>query len=138
MSFIKTVTECGYVAIDLYDGSFIYDFLRDTLTICDIDLFLKAPHTNTMGRMWGNSRFMAPEEYEFGAKIDEVTNVFTIGALSFAFFGDANDKIFEKWTAGMSLYNVVKCAMNPERNKRFQSIEEFIYNWNFAKDTLNL
>ena len=38
---METVAECGYVAIDLYDGSLMYDFKQDRLTICDIDLFAK-------------------------------------------------------------------------------------------------
>ncbi len=133
LSFMKTVAECGYAAIDLYDGSLMYDFLHDRLTICDIDLFAKAPYRNTMGRMWGSSRFMSPEEYRLGACIDEITNVFNLGALSFVFFGDDRSKTLESWTAGKPLYEVARHAMNPERDKRYQSIWEFISNWNKAK-----
>lgn len=45
-----------------------------------IDFFRKQPCINDMGRMWGSSRFQAPEEFRFGAVIDEVTNVYTVGA----------------------------------------------------------
>ena len=76
--------------------------------------------------------FMSPEEYQFGAEVDAVTNVFTIGALSFMFFGDDRDKSLEKWNAGKSLYDVAKHAIRPERNKRYQSIDEFISYWNIA------
>ncbi len=32
-----------------------------------------------MGRMFGSTRFMASEEFELGALIDEQTNVFVMG-----------------------------------------------------------
>jgi serine/threonine-protein kinase len=48
----------GWVAVDLYDD---------------------------MGRMFGASRFMAPEEFELGAVIDERTTVFTLGRLVWHF-----------------------------------------------------
>ena len=67
----------GYVAVDFYDGSLIYDFAAKEIHICDIDLYHAGAFTNTMGRMWGSSRFMSPEEYELGAPIDAVTNVLT-------------------------------------------------------------
>lgn len=41
-----------------------------------------------MGRMWGSSLFQAPEEYEVGAVIDEITNVYTAGATAFALFDE--------------------------------------------------
>jgi len=55
--------------------------------ICDIDFFREKPVINDMGQdWWGTKRFKAPEEYILGAKIDEDTNVFTLGALIFDFF----------------------------------------------------
>ncbi len=133
LSFMKTVAQCGYFAMDFYDGSLMYDFKKDTLTVCDIDLFAKMPLINHMGKMWGSSRFMSPEEYQLGAVIDEITNVFTVGALSFMFFGNDRDRSLEKWNAGQALYDVAKRATNTERNKRYQSIDEFISAWNSAK-----
>lgn len=32
------------------------------------------------GRMWGSLLFQSPEEYEVGTVIDEITNVYTMGA----------------------------------------------------------
>ena len=34
-----------------------------------------------MGRMFGSRRFMAPEEFELGAPLDQRTTVFTLGRL---------------------------------------------------------
>jgi serine/threonine-protein kinase len=132
LSFVRIVAQCGYFAMDFYDGSLMYDFKKDTLTVCDIDFFAKMPLINHMGKMWGSSRFMSPEEYQFGAVIDEITNVFTVGAISFMFFGDDRDRSAEKWNAGQAMYEVAKCATNTKRNKRYQSIDEFINVWNIA------
>lgn len=73
----------NYVAIDFYDGSILYDFETKITKICDIDLYQKKPYINTMGRLWGSSRFMSPEEFELDAVIDEKTNVFNMGAIAF-------------------------------------------------------
>lgn len=38
-SFLQNVNKKGYVAVDFYDGSIMYDFSTDKTTICDIDFF---------------------------------------------------------------------------------------------------
>ena len=45
----------------------------------DLDSYRDPPFANDMGRMFGSDRFMAAEEYELGARIDERTTVFTMG-----------------------------------------------------------
>ena len=35
--------------MDFYDSGLIYDFERDVITICDIDLFRKKPAYNEIG-----------------------------------------------------------------------------------------
>ena len=125
----KLVAEKGYVAIDFYDGSIMYDFKRNKTTICDIDFYDKSPLINTMGTMWGSSRFMSPEEFELGATIDEITNVFTMGAIAFELLGDNYNRTIEKWTASEKLFDVAKKATNKNRNERYQSISDFYTNW---------
>lgn len=51
-----------------------------------------------MGRMWGSSLFQSPEEYEVGAVIDEITNVYAVGATAFALFGEYN-RNRDRWQA---------------------------------------
>ncbi len=128
-NFLEEVIQCGYVAIDFYDGSIMYDFDKNKTTICDIDFFAKTPYINTMGRMWGSTRFMSPEEYEMGAEIDEVTNVFTMGALAFELLGSNRERTLEKWVASENLYNIAIKAINPIRELRYQSIKEFHNEW---------
>lgn len=43
MEFHNHVVDKGYVPLDFYDGSMIYDFDTDDFHICDIDFYRKAP-----------------------------------------------------------------------------------------------
>lgn len=81
-----------------------------------------------MGRMWGSSRFMSPEEFEMGAAIDEVTNVYTLGAMAFALFGNYQ-RGREAWTLSDVLYDVAARAVSGERERRQQSIGQFVREW---------
>ena len=122
----------GYVAIDFYDGCIMYDFDNSRTVICDVELYSKSPYKNHMGRMYGSSRFMSPEEFQLGEIIDEITNVFTMGATAFELFGGTRDRSYEKWALSKELYDVAKQAVSDERNSRQQSIEQFITEWKAA------
>ncbi|GJM56507.1 hypothetical protein [uncultured Dubosiella sp.] len=139
-SFLEHVAQRGYVAVDFYDGSLIYDFEKDTLKICDIDLFEKEPLINTIGKdFWGTKRLKAPEEYEKGAVIDERTNEFTLGALLFDFFGQYTTEqiraryqnarfvpcALKNWSLGPHSYKVVCRAVDPDPDRRYKTIALF-------------
>lgn len=128
LSFHAHVIDRGYVAIDFYDGSIMYDFSTKKTLICDIDFYSKSPYINNMGRMWGSSRFMSPEEFELGAAIDEISNVYLMGATAFALFA-GYDRTSEKWQLSEGLYRVALKAVNDDRSQRQQSIGEFIEEW---------
>ena len=128
MEFMTYTASKGYLAVDFYDGSIMYDFEQKKTIICDIDFFRKLPTQNDMGRMWGSSLFMAPEEYQLGADLDEVTNVYTLGAVAFALFSDF-DRSQEKWRLSAARYQTVTKATNPDRSKRQQTIRQFMEEW---------
>lgn len=143
--FLAYVEQCGYMAIDFYDGSILYDFATDQTTICDIDFFRRLPTSNDMGEnLFGTKRLKAPEEYKLNSIIDSVTNVFTLGALLFHFFGDYTDEEIsliyknncffpcrlETWSLGYELYEIALKAVNPKRTERYASINEFRNTWN--------
>ena len=143
-SFLQSVNEKGYVAVDFYDGSIMYDFEKDETTICDIDFFRKTPVINDVGEEWfGTKRLKAPEEYVKGAVIDERTNVFTLGVLLFEFFGifseeEISRRYFEnqfrpcdiaRWKLDEESYNVASRAVSQERDARYKSIKEFHAKW---------
>lgn len=133
-AFHQHVAANCYVAIDFYDGSILYDFARDVTKICDIDFYQPCPYVNTMGRLYGSTRFMSPEEFALDAVIDEVTNVFNMGATAFALIGGEKDRCFEKWEGSEALYAVACKAVNPERSQRYPSITEFRQAWNAARN----
>lgn len=151
--FLEHIEKMGYVAIDFYDGSIMYDFKNDITTICDIDFFRKKPTYNDMGQnFWGTKRLKAPEEYIYGADIDEFTNVFTLGALILNFFGnytkaDINQMYqhseffpcsFENWELSKELYEVVTKAASSDRNNRYNSITNFFTSWNVALSSIDI
>ena len=131
MSFFEYVASQNYVAIDFYDGSIMYDFKNGKTTICDIDLFRKQPCINDMGRMWGSSRFQSPEEYQLGAVIDEITNVYTLGATAFALFGEYN-RTRAKWQLSDKLFEIATRAVSDDRINRQQSIRQLTEEWEAA------
>ncbi|MCA0149597.1 phosphotransferase [Rossellomorea vietnamensis] len=129
LDFHIHAAEQGYVAIDFYDGSILYDFSKGETLICDIDLYAKRPYVNTMGRMWGSSRFMAPEEFQEGAAIDEITNVYVMGATAFALFGGEKDRSRGKWRLSDGLYEVALRAVSDDREARQPSLLELKREW---------
>lgn len=137
-TFFETFINCGYVAVDFYDSSIIYNFKNDTVTFCDIDLFRKLPTTNDLGQdYFGTKRLKSPEENELGATIDELTSEFTLGAIIFDIFSEVKntDKRYnlgmfipndiENFSLSKEVYNVLIKATNYDRNKRYKSIKEF-------------
>lgn len=133
LAFHAHVHDKGYVAIDFYDGSILYDFEQAKTLICDIDFYAKKPYVNRMGRLWGSSRYMSPEEFTLGAEIDEVTNVYAMGATAFALFSQY-DRTLEHWPLGEKLYRVVQKAVSGERALRQQSIRQLIDEWRGAAE----
>ena len=146
-SFLEETARSGYAAVDFYDGSLLYDFDTDRLTLCDIDLFRKAPSVNDKGEDYpGSKRLKAPEEYILGAAIDERTNVFTLGALLFGFFGaftpEEQKRCYAEnrftpcqpgaWELGEKAYEAACRAVAPKREERFSSITAFRQAWESA------
>ncbi len=128
IQFLEHINTQGYVAIDFYDGSIMYDTHTSTTTICDIDFFEKKPYINSVGRLWGSKRFMSPEEYRIDSTIDEITNVFTLGRMGFSLFTDSNYES-EEWVLSHERFCILMKATSPERDKRFSSIEKFRIAW---------
>ncbi len=119
----------GWVAVDFYDGSILVEPSTGRVTLCDLDFYERAPVTNRMGRMWGSSRFMSPEEYELGAVIDQVTNVFALGAVAHSFLGDDRTKRRDAWIGSDEQYQIAARALQPVREDRWGSIAELAAAW---------
>ncbi len=116
------LAEAGWIAGDFYDGSLLYDFRSKRLWVIDLDFSRDEPNTNGRGRMFGGSRFMAPEEYEMGARIDERTTVYVMGRAALVFLPDGLPAPRE----------VAAKACAPARDARFATMAAFFQAWQEA------
>ena len=132
LQFHEYAAKCGYVAVDFNDYSTLYNFNTDELKICDIDFYAKQPYINGLGTSLGDQMLMAPEEFRIAGVLDEITNVYRMGATAFMLFSNY-DRSPEAWTLNKNLYDVVKRAVSDEREQRQQSIAELIAEWRSAK-----
>ncbi|WP_433128900.1 serine/threonine protein kinase [Micromonospora sp. CA-240977] len=73
------VSAAGLVAVDLYDGCFLYDFSAGRMRLIDLDEYRPGPFVLDAERLPGSRRYMAPEEFVRGAVIDERTTVHLLG-----------------------------------------------------------
>jgi serine/threonine-protein kinase len=123
------LAAAGWVAGDLYDGCLVVDFRVPTLSVIDLDSYRRGPTTNDMGRMFGSTRFMAPEEFELGAQIDQRTTVFTLGRIVWHFATRATDDPAEFCgTAGLA--RVIQKACEPLPADRHASVADLGRAWN--------
>ena len=130
------LSEAGFIAVDFYDGCIIYDFEQAQVYLCDLDEYRFGPFILEADRLPGSKRFMAPEEFQRGALIDQVTNVFTLGRTAIELLGDGSTSS-GIWKGSTAMRKVVWRATNPERAARQQSVREFVENWQDAKRNLN-
>jgi len=128
----KRLAEMGWIASDFYDQCLMYDFDHDRLSIIDLDHYHKGDSlANTMGRMLGSSRFMAPEELELGATIDERTTVFTLGRTMAVFLSDGTLEL-ESFRGTDRMFEVMVQACNPDKDCRYQTVGDLICAWREA------
>ncbi|MFF0118689.1 serine/threonine protein kinase [Micromonospora arida] len=73
------VSTAGLVAVDLYDGCFLYDFAASRMRLIDLDEYRPGPFVLAADRLPGSRRYMAPEELARGSVIDERTTVHALG-----------------------------------------------------------
>lgn len=129
------LARAGWVASDFYDGCLIYDFAQRRLHVMDLDTYHAGPTVNTMGRMFGSTRFMAPEEFELGAPIDQCTNCYTMGRTALVLLGDG-DLNPATFRGGDALYAVVARACQAQREQRYGSLAAFTAAWCAERDTV--
>lgn len=122
----------GYVAVDFQDENLLIDFDRDEAIVCDLDLYRRKPAFNDRGRMQGSSLFMAPEEYQQGARLTESTTVYNMGALAFVFYGDCQSRSRESWFGPAALYPVAHRATMEQPFQRFPTMKAFLDAWREA------
>jgi len=122
------LAAAGWIACDLYDGCLIVELASGSLTVIDLDSYRRGRSVNDMGRMFGATRFMAPEEFELGAAIDERTTTFTLGRLIWH-FGTRLKERAEDFCGSPAAAKVVQQACQPAPADRHASIAKFAEAW---------
>jgi serine/threonine protein kinase, bacterial len=123
--------KAGEVAGDFYDGCLLYDFAARRVALVDLDCYRPGPYRNEMGRMFGSTRFMAPEEFTKGALIDQRTSVFTMGRAVLVLLGDGTTNP-EAFRGSVRLLRVATRACQPQPEERYDSLPEFCAAWRAA------
>lgn len=126
----RELASWGYVAVDFYDGSLMYDFEASRVHAIDLDSYRLGPFVNRMGRMFGSTRFMAPEEFEFGAEINERTTVHALGRTVFELLTDPLTALFRSPTLLRVLAERASARLPAAR---YRSVAEFASAWREAR-----
>ncbi|MFJ8139337.1 serine/threonine protein kinase [Streptomyces sp. NPDC096013] len=124
------VEAAGMVAVDLYDGAFLHDFGADVLRLIDLDEYRPGPFVLQEDRLPGSARFMAPEEWRRGARIDIRTTVYAL-ARTARLLLDARDRE-RAWRGTPAQLAVLERATRPDPAERFAGVREFTNAWRAA------
>ncbi|MFE2421587.1 serine/threonine protein kinase [Streptomyces hokutonensis] len=123
------VEAAGMVAVDLYDGAFLYDFGGDVLHLIDLDEYRPGPFVLDQDRLPGSARFMAPEEWYRGSVIDIRTTVYALGRSAHVLL-DGGERRAWRGTAGQLA--VLERATRADPAERFAGVGEFTEAWRAA------
>ena len=108
------------------------DFQAPGLRVIDLDSYRQAPTTNEMGRMFGSTRFMAPEELELGARLDQRTTVFTLGRIIWYFATRITEDPAE-FCGPKRLADELERACQPSSTDRHAGVTDFASSWFAAR-----
>lgn len=131
LAFHRHVAERGYVSVDFYDGCVMYEEETGRPLLCDVDAYHRTPFFNPVGRMWGSSRFMAPEEYQKGAPVDERTMVYTMGSFAFELFSPEGGEL-SLWPLSPAAWKCAGKAASSQRENRYPTLRSLEEAWDRA------
>ncbi len=121
------IADAGYVAVDLYDGCFLYDFAAHRMQLIDLDEYRPGPFVLELDRLPGSLSYMAPEEFLRGSVIDERTNVYTLGRVMHHLLSSASG-----WRGSVSQQRVVDRATQDDPRDRHSDVNAFVTAWRQA------
>jgi len=122
------LAEAGFVAEDLYDGCFLYDFDARRLYVCDLDEYHAGPFVLDRERTFGSTRFMAPEEWVRGSMIDQRTNVHNLARVAAVLLGDRAGSP-EGFCGTPEMRTIIDRATRDDPQDRFPSVDAFARAW---------
>ncbi|MFM9445413.1 serine/threonine protein kinase [Streptomyces acidiscabies] len=121
------VESAGWQPVDFYDGALLYDFPRATLHLIDLDEYRPSPFRLDTDRLPGSRRFMAPEEWRRGARIDSRTTVHVLGRAVRLLLDAGDDE--RAWRGTADQYAVVERATRERPGERFAGVRELADAW---------
>ncbi|GLZ57129.1 serine/threonine protein kinase [Micromonospora sp. NBRC 107095] len=135
------VSAAGLVAVDLYDGCFLYDFDASRMRLIDLDEYRPGPFVLAADRLPGSRRYMAPEEFARGAVIDDRTTVHALGrALHHLLDSPANGRGAHgnrrnsprRWRGSSDQRRVVERATRQAPAARYPDVPTLVRAWRLA------
>ena len=133
MQLFLEIEQKGIIIEDFYDGCILYDFETHQAHVCDLDHIHPGPYVLEKDRQYGSARFMAPEEFQKGALIDQRTTVYTLGATGFVLLND-NRRQRADWPLGEASYRALAKAISANKEDRQGSVREFSEQWEIICD----
>ncbi len=125
------LAEAGFVSSDWYDGRLLYDFQTSVIRIIDLDEFRQGPFRVPGKRAYGSSRFMAPEEWLHGGRIDQRTSVYHLARTANLLL-DQGDYT-GRFRGGAGLLRVVLRGQQSDPAHRHQTVADFVAHWHHAR-----
>ncbi|MEV5211577.1 serine/threonine protein kinase [Micromonospora sp. NPDC053740] len=135
------VSAAGLVAVDLYDGCFLYNFAANRMRLIDLDEYRRGPFVLAADRLPGSRRYMAPEEFTRGAIIDERTTVHNLGrALHHLLDSPADLRCAQDdrrsspqaWRGSSDQRRVVERATRQPPDARYPGVSALVRAWRLA------
>jgi len=124
------VVEAGYVAVDFYDGSMLYDPDGASMHLVDLDEYRRGPFVVGPDLLSGSVRFFSPEETHEGATVDERTTVFTMGRTARLLLDGGDHE--QDWRGTQEQLTVIARATDPNPSARFDTLADFVAAWRKA------
>ncbi len=118
------IAAVGFVAVDFCDGCLLYDFGAAAMRLIDLDNYRPGPFTLSEDRLAGSTSYMAPEEFQRGAIIDERTNVFSLGRTIHHLLDSVDG-----WRGTPAQSDVAVRATYPDPDARHPSVAELGRAW---------
>jgi hypothetical protein len=121
------VADAGFVAVDLYDGSFLWDAGAARMRLIDLDDHRRGPFVLDADRLPGSRRYMAPEEFRRGATIDQRTTVHVLGRAAQQLLDGPS-----YWRGTREQRTVTERATQADPAARYPSVAALVAAWRSA------
>lgn len=123
----REVARAGWVAVDLYDGCFHYDFARRRLSLLDLDEYRPGPFRVAGAPLPGSRRFRPPEQAREGAISDHRSTVFLLGRAASVLLAAPEDE--ERLRLVGPIVEVLDRATRVDPGERYPGVEELWEAW---------